>query len=90
MACVTYDLGIKEEQLQSMAEKVGVWNFAKKARKVLNVFSGDFPKRDVLEYAMLEQYLKPAMKYAGVKFSKVEWRAFLQLILVKEHPTSTS
>ncbi len=88
MACVTYDLALDDETLQTMAERVGVWNFAKKARKVLNVLSGDFPIRETMEYAMLQQLLEPAMKYAGVKFSAVEWRAFLQLILVSGNDTS--
>lgn len=88
MAYVTYDLQINEEQLQAMAEQVGVWNFAKKARKVLNVLAGDFPDRETLEYAMLEQFLRPAMKYAGVQFSAVEWQAFIQLILVRDNNTT--
>ena len=85
MARVSYDLHIDDEQLQAMAEELGAWNFAKKARKVMNVFSGEFPKRETMEYAMLEQFLRPALKYAGVRFSPVEWRAFLELILIRDN-----
>ena len=85
MARVTYDLHIDDEQLQAMAEELGAWNFAKKARKGMNVFAGEFPKRETMEYAMLEQFLRPALKYAGVRFSSVEWQAFLELILIRDN-----
>lgn len=83
MAVITYDLNLEDEQLQAMAEEIGAWNFAKKARKVMNVLTGEFPKRETMEYAMLEQILRPALKYAGVRFTPIEWRAFLQLILIR-------
>ncbi len=77
-----FHLKVKDEELQIKAEELGVWNFAKKARKVLNVLQGDLGWSGQ-DWQVFFEKLRPAIKYAGVNFSPEERKAFIKLITIE-------
>lgn len=75
----SFNLQVRDEDLQMTAETLGVWNFAKKARKVLNVLQGELGWHGQ-DWQAFYDNLGPAIQYAGVAFSQEEKTAFLHLI----------
>ena len=80
MPKLRYNLAITDETLQAQAEALYVWNFAKKARKVINVLQGIMGSNNGNHTHYLLTNLTPAIKYAGVTFSREEFETFLHLI----------
>ncbi len=82
---VAFNLNISDEKLQAKAEEIGVWNFAKKARKVINVLQGELETTQGPNGKKVHELIKPATKYAGVTFSEKEKDAFFSLVLTDDH-----
>lgn len=79
----TYTLLISDEQLQAKAEELEVRNFAKKARKVLNVLQGELGRQSNISEKAISGQLTPAIKYAGVSFTTKELESLWELMTFK-------
>ncbi len=76
-----YNLNVTDEELQAKAEAINVWNFAKKARKILIVLQDEMGQSIGEDENQCRHQLQSAIKYAGVTFSDQESEAFLQMII---------
>ena len=76
-----YNLNVSDKELQAKAEAIDVWNFAKKARKVLIVLHDEMGQSIGEDENQCTHQLQSAIKYAGVSFSDQESKAFLKMII---------
>lgn len=83
MPTLSYNLAISDETLQAKAEELQVWNFAKKARKVITVLRGILEATSGTNTRELVTQLPYAIKYAGVTFSHQELVTLLNLLTFK-------